>query len=369
MKPLSPLLYIKNNIKNVLPIFISMTIGVSMIYIFSLFSETTIKMITSVSFDIVDKYNIAYTSNDNPLPVPYLKMLENDHPNNTIPVRMNLSGLPYYRGGMGGTTMLTFNIFEEDTQTLLNNYNLRLTKGKLPQNNQYEILVPQEYALQNHLTIGDHIGTDISDEYALQGSYRICGLTQGKVIFAITCQPGSQTKETAENQGILYKIGNSSPTQQNQLTPPTPNDVITLNTDYYTQEYASTLKSMQTLTYTLTAIMILVLSIALGNLNIVLHSNRRQELRILKAIGYPKETLTKKLWTENLLICIGGCLTGITLTTLCVFLLNKFTLIPQGKTIELLSPQGLTASFIMPITVSILSLLPTLMHNTRNNKL
>lgn len=41
MKPLNAFLYLKNNFKKVLPIYLSLLVGVFMIYFYSLFSATT----------------------------------------------------------------------------------------------------------------------------------------------------------------------------------------------------------------------------------------------------------------------------------------------------------------------------------------
>ena len=60
MKPLNPFFYFKRNMKKTLPIFVSVAVGVLMIYIFSLFAATTKKMVEVATFDLTDKYNIVY---------------------------------------------------------------------------------------------------------------------------------------------------------------------------------------------------------------------------------------------------------------------------------------------------------------------
>jgi len=368
MKPLNPLLYIKNNFKSVMSIFFSMTLGVFLIYIFSLFSATTTKMVSVASFDLMDKYNIAYVDNNTILPDQFLRVLENNQ-NNSLAVQMNLSGLAYYRGGMGGTTMLTFNMFEEDTENLLDSFDMELVKGTLPQNDKNEILVPLEYALQNNLSVGDYIGTEVSDEYALQGKYIISGFIQGDVVFALSCQPGGQTKEDVLKRGIMYRVDNLSAVEQKALIDSLPDSVIILSHDYYEEEYSTILTSMQALTYIFTIAMIVILCIALGNLNIVLYSNRRDELKILHSIGFTKGRLLKKLWIENLFVCIGGYIAGIIFTMLVVWLINTYSLIPHGKILELISAQGLITAFTMPIFVSIFSLLPNIISKFKNENL
>lgn len=368
MKPLNPLTYFKQNLKKTLPIFVSVAAGVLLIYMFALFSATTNRMVEVATFDFTDKYNIVYTKDDTSLPQSFGDDLEAMGNGSGIPVQMNLSGLAYYRGGMGGTTILTLNLLETDIQTLLDNFGIELARGTLPLNNQYEMLVPIEYALQNGLDVGDDMGTDVSEEYSLNGKYRICGLTQGDVLFAVTCQPGGMTREQIMSKGVMYGIKGLSAREQEQLISILPENAIAINRGYYEKEVSVTLSSMTILSYILTAVMVVVLSIALGNLNIVLFAGRRDELTILHSIGFTKAALSRKLWTENLLVCTSGYLAGILITMLMVWLLNTFLLIPQGKVLEIINRNGLIMAFALPAFISIFSLLPSLISNFRSMK-
>jgi len=368
MKPLNPFSYLKSNVKKTLPIFVSEAVGVLLIYIFALFAATTNKMVEIATFDVTDKYNIVYTKDGTNLPQSFLNELEDLQDVSVIPVQMNLSGLAYYRGGMGGTTMLTFNLFENDTQAFVDSFGIELAEGAFPQNNQFEMLVPLEFALQNGLVVGDYIGNDVSDEYSFNGKYRICGLIQGDVLFAVTCQPGDNTKEQIMSKGAMYQIDGLSIVEQGQLISTLPENAIAITRDYYQQEFSATLNSMNILTYILTAVMVVILCIALGNLNIVLLANRRDELTILHAIGFTKRKLSQKLWMENLFVCTGGYLAGVLITMLAIWLLNTLLLIPQGKVLEIIDWNGLIIAFALPAIISIFSLLPSLISNFHRMK-
>ncbi len=368
MKPLNPLFYFKRNTKKTFPIFVSVAVGVLLIYIFSLFAATTKKMVEVATFDLTDKYNIVYTKDGTDLPQSFFDELGSAQNRSVIPIQMNFSGLAYYRGGMGGTTILIFNLFEDDTETLLNSFDIELTEGAYPQNNQHEIIVPVEFALQNGLAVGDCIGNDVSDKYSFNGKYRICGLSQGDVLFAVTCEPGGNTKGQIMSKGVMYPIDDLSTTEQGRLIAALPENAIAITRDYYEQELSVTLNSMSVLTYILTAVMVVILCIALGNLNIVLFAGRKDELTILHWVGFTKQKLSKKLWIENLLVCIGGYLVGILITMLAVWLLNTLSLIPQGKVLEIVNMNGLVIAFALPVFISIFSLLPSLISNFRSMK-
>ncbi|MFA9380003.1 MAG: FtsX-like permease family protein [Acetanaerobacterium sp.] len=363
MKPLSPLLYFKRCLKSALPVFISIAVGVFLVYIYALFSATFVKMEDVATFDLMKKYNIAYTSDSQPLPASFLQNVKDADGSGVIAVQMNLPGLPYFRGGMGNASMLTFNIFDDDTARLLESYGVKRVEGALPRNNQNEILVPREYALYNHLAVGDFIGSEVSDKYQFIGKYKICGLTEGPVFFTVVCQPGNETKEQIMDRGVLYPVDHLSTATQKSLLNNLPANVVYKSYDSYKQSLDIIMTAMQSATYFLTGLIIIILCIALGNLNAIVFANRREEFFILNAIGYTKGNLLRRLWGENVLSCVAGYLAGIGSAEFAIWLLNNTVLYSQGQELTLFSLSGLISALAMPIFVSFFSLLPCLLHN------
>jgi putative ABC transport system permease protein len=367
MKPLSPILYFKSNLKSALPIFVSISVGVFLVYFYALFSATSIKMINVASFDLVKKYNIAYTSDSKSLSTSFLKKVKEADGSGVIAVQMDSGNLPYFRGGPGNILMLNFNIFSDDTTRLLKNYGVRLVEGSLPRDNQNEILVPREYALHAHVGVGYSIGTEVSDVYGLLGRYKICGLTEGPVFFTVECQPGKETKEKIMERGVLYPVDHLSAATQKSLLNNMPTDVVYNSYDSYKQSLAITQTAEQSMTYFLTGMIIIILCIALGNINTIMFANRSDEFTILNAIGYTKGNMLRKLWKENVIISLSGYLVGIGLAEFVAWLLNNAVLFSQGEELTLLSLSGMISALAMPIFVSIFSLLPCLLHNFSKN--
>ena len=72
-----------------------------------------------------------------------------------------------------------------------------------------------------------------------------------------------------------------------------PENAIAITHDYYEQELSVTLNSMKRINLYLDCVMVVILCIALGNLNIFLFANRRDELMILHWVGFTKRKLSK----------------------------------------------------------------------------
>ena len=163
----------------------------------------------------------------------------------------------------------------------------------------------------------------------------------------------------------MYRSQPLSVDNQALLLKDLPSNVVTRTRSYFEQEYGATLLSMQSLTYVLTAAMVLVLCIALGNLNAILFANRKNEMMILHSIGYTSGQLSRKLWLENLLVCVCGFLSGILFTTAVVGVVNLLFMQPHGKILEVMNLRGLIAAGAIPVFVSVFSIMPSL-KRTRN---
>lgn len=352
MKLLNSAKFITRNKRKILPIFLSMAVSVFLIYFFSLFGETTKQTIENASVNLTKKV-VLVDSEEALIP----EQIVNGVKKEAIPARFNLRGSAYERGGIGATTIMTFNIYQKDVNRLLELTDTKLKRGTLPSDNKNELLIPIEYAKQNNLTIGDYIGTEISDEYALEGKYRISGLTEGKTPYLIACQLGEKESQEVMKQSFIL------PAQQNQLLSELEkmnNPLITVkDSRFYKEEYETSLNSLSSLVVLLSLIIILVNSVTLRGLYLIQLQNRREELLILNYIGYSRKTLQYKMFKEQLFLCMTGYGIGVLAVTLLIFLYNNLVLYANGKAIELVSAKGLMYSVCLPIIVSLICTLST----------
>jgi putative ABC transport system permease protein len=173
MNPLSTFKYIKNNISKTLPTLIAMMVSVLLIYIFSLVTESTLEMANLVGTNIVSKYTIVSSNNEEPIPKEYLEKITND--NNVgyvIPLISNYGSLQY-SNVFGIMSIDVFNFYEKDISQVFSTLNLKLIEGEIPRLNKNEIIIPKKYALQNKLKTGDYIGSEVSSKYGIKGKFKV----------------------------------------------------------------------------------------------------------------------------------------------------------------------------------------------------
>ena len=359
MNPLSTFKYTKNNFGKTLPTLISMIVGVLLIYIFSLVTKSTLEIIDLTAFNLFSRYTSVCSNNEEEIPKDYLDRInEDNNAGNVIPLIYEKGDLDY-SGIFGEMTIAVFNLYENDISKIVSTLNLKVVEGRLPRENENEILVPRKYMLKNKLKLENYIGSDISNSYSIKGKYKICGITDGPVMIAITSDNKANiSRDIILKHSILFSIKDiKDKALVNYLQKNTPKNLVI--TDYYSikNTLSDIINSLNSLSVVLASIIIFVLCISLGNLNYISFMNRKYEFGVLSAIGYKKSSLYFKLWKETSFVCLVGYILGIILTTITAFIINLAVLEPRGQFIPLWSTSGVIVSFFIPAFVSLLSLI------------
>lgn len=360
VKPLNSTKYINNNLNRVLPLFISMMVGVMLIYFLSLIVKSSYDFEDDMDLNFLQKYTMINITENGNIPENILKEIEGDsNAERIIPYWMS-SGSLNLQNVMSNNSYATLGLFEEDIQYVLDSLNLKLIEGKLPSMKNNEILLHERYAKQKKLKVGDSFGSEVNPEYGLKGSYKISGLIEGPVILAVVCsEVNNIPKDLCAKQFIMFSLKdiNNRSLVDSILSYAPANLAISDLTSAKEMSYKM-LSINNVLFAVLTFFITFVLSISMSNLSYISFMNREDEFQVLSAIGYRRKFLLKKLAKENALVYTAGYFSGILLCILLVYLLNLSLFEPQGKIMPLLSVSGFLTALVIPVIVGIVSLLP-----------
>jgi putative ABC transport system permease protein len=359
MRPLSILKYARNNILKTLPVFISMTVGVFLIYFFTLITLSSKQAIDMVGYSVFTNYTIVHTTDySHSIPEILIDKM-NTHPNTdkVIPLLEDIGNL-HYESVFGFMSFTTLNLYPKDMPEVISNLEMKLLEGSLPGENLHEIAVPKKFAVQNKLSLGDYIGREVDQKYNIAGRYKISGIIDGPSLISITNNNNDNIGyDTALNYSLLLSLkDNTDLSLIHELNAANLNKAMIISGEDVTAEVKQTLVIIDTFAIVLAATIILVLCISLGNLNYITFLNRKYEFGVLSAIGYKKSTLYFKLWKENSLICISGYSAGILLSSLIAYLLNVSVFEPVGKYISIWNFSGAILALLIPAFVSLFSL-------------
>lgn len=360
MKPLNSTKYIKNNFNRVLPLFISMMVGIMLIYFLSLIVKSSYDFEADIDSNFLQKYTMINITENGDIPENILKEIEDNGNTEKVIPFLYSSGSLNLQNVMSNNSYRTLNLFEEDIQYLLDSLDLKLREGKLPSLNRNEILLHERYAKQKKLRVGDSFGSEVNPEYGLKGSYKISGLIKGPVILAVVCDNKNNIpKDLLAKQFIMFSIKDvNDRSLVDSILSDAPSNLAIDNLDAAKEISYKMLSINNVLFAVLTFFITFVLSISMSNLSYISFMNREDEFQVLSAIGYRRKFLLKKLAKENALVYTAGYFSGILLCILLVYLLNLSLFEPQGKVMPLISTSGIFTALVIPIIVGIVSLLP-----------
>jgi putative ABC transport system permease protein len=360
VKPLNSSRYIGNNSKRVLPLFISMMVGVMLIYFLSLIVKSGYDFEEDTDFKFLRKYTMINITENGDIPENILKEIESDSNTEKIVPFLYSSGSLSLKNIMSNNSYRTLNLFQEDIQYVLDSLNLKLIEGKLPSMNKDEILLHERYAKQKKLKVGDSFGSEINPEYGLKGSYKISGLMGGPVVLAVVSDNKNNIpRELLAKKFVMFSIKDVSDRRLVNSILSHANGNLAIGELDSVKEISYKMLSINNVLFAvLTFFITFVLSISMSNLSYISFMNRESEFHLLAAIGYNRRFLLKKLGKENALVYTAGYFSGILLCILLVYLLNLSLFEPQGKLMPLLSVSGIFTALIIPVIVGIVSLFP-----------
>lgn len=359
MKPLDCSTYIKNNHKRVLPSFICTIISVFLVYLFGLLLYGSVDSFYKSSINLVDRGSFIMSNNKGfQIKQEIINEIQNDSNVSEIIPTLGMNNQFNYAAAFGSTGVSSFIIYSEDILNLLKNYNLELVQGTIPKNNMSELLLPIEIATQYKLKVGDYLDNETNDKLSLNKTYKLVGITKGDVWMPIVSDVGTATREEALKYGLFYFFKDKENKELNQkILNYKDKNLVIQEYKSMKEEMKEIISSIDFLYISLSIIILLVLCISLGNLNYIVFQNRKNEFAILSTIGFSKGKLKRKLFKENSIICFAGFIIGIGITTFVGIILNIAVWNLEGKNVPIFRLDSLLVAFIIPIAVSILSMI------------
>ncbi|MCI0804212.1 MAG: ABC transporter permease, partial [Chloroflexi bacterium] len=110
--------------------------------------------------------------------------------------------------------------------------------------------------------------------------------------------------------------------------------------------------NIDTIVWILNAMSIVVMSLALGLLNVIFFMQRGNEFGLLAAIGYTKGILMRRVFLETTVTVSAGWVSGILLSIGIYSVLNAVIFVPQGlEPLTVLTVRVLVFTLPVPITV------------------
>lgn len=359
MKPLGALGYLKNNIKKIFPQFICILISVYFVYLISALFYSALYGEEICGLNFVKRGIIVKSNTENGIPKAVLGMLKgNKAVKKIVPIAGDIGDFNY-KSIFAITTGTTFKLFKEDIKTVVDSFDMKLIKGKFPEADRKEIVIPLSFAKQNGIAIGDRLGKNAEQNVYLDDDYKVVGIIGGPCSFLITCNTETAiSRSKALKGGFIIFL---SYDKQRDITTKLKNigekNIMVYDYGDIKRQVNEVYKSVDTLKFILDGLIIFVLCISVAHINYVIFLNRKKEFAILNLIGYKKREIYIKILKENVLLNLLAFTAGILAAVLTTVILNITIWEPRGEYTVPFKISYISVTVLVPLFVSIVNMI------------
>jgi len=269
---------------------------------------------------------------------------------------------------MGNTNIPIYFVGNErNVEELIKVFNLKLVKGRLPAEGQYEVVLHEKLLKNKNLKVGDYIGSDVDENEFLNGKYLIVGELSGDALTGF----GSKSSRV----DAYLNAGLTLDKPQAILIVPKTNKLEELNYELdkldskeatvYTYSSLERMLNVQigsinTILNIIIFVTVFVLAISVGSLVYIIYLGRSDEFGILYAMGYKRGFIYKRIVGELAFLTTFCWILGFIMSLGMIHLLNLSLLDSKGQTMPLITLQATINTLIIPVMVLICAAFPIL---------
>lgn|GEM_PF-6189072 len=356
LKSLSIFLYLRGNFKKFIPQILVVALGVFLMYFVCINGGG---METQMKNNVLEPYKKLSFIRMNPSAVneqEYInKLKDNKDVDRIIYSKRDLNIRADMLISSNGSPGLF--ISEDDTRYLMKKFDFKLVSGRIPQENN-ELLISSNYAKSRKIKVGSCI--DENTDKSFIGIYKVAGIYDGKSVIAFGHIKNASEVKNNENtivvvpkEGKLNKINDYINSLKNKQI-----DIQDYNSVNYEVEGFFPMFNM--FAFIILAILIVVLTFTIGNMNYIHFFDRVGEFSILDALGYTKLDIFLKLAKEMCIVIVLGFGVGMILSFMGGNIFNGVYCIPKGVPVEIYNKWYVILSSIVPVAVGLFSSIPSI---------
>ena len=355
MKPLSVSKYIKNNKKSYITSIIAIALSIILGYGVECFIESISESSYSSQVKPLEKAFTISRISDKEISLEYVdKLKKSDLVEKLIPTK--ISYVKYSTQGSVSNVRI-FSILPEDREYFMNEYDITLEKGSLPEEGQKEIAIDERVATNNNVSIGDSLGDSkivgiLNSEYFLSLSS-----------YSSTSDEFSRYKDISKddlikNEMVIFPNDDKRDDLDQLIRTFSKKDINYSILSEGIEKYQSGTASSKQILDALFVLIVIVMVVTLSSSKYAQFINRKIEFGILNALGYSRGMLMKRALKEVLIFNLSGFIVGIILGVATSFIVTKAAFTDVGAIGVFISIKGIVISLLTPAFTALFTLIP-----------
>lgn len=272
------------------------------------------------------------------------------------------------QGIFGSEGRPIYYLSETDRQAFADRLGWRLTEGRWPRTGTNEVALTKNILRNRGLEVGGRVGEEADERDWLRGEWLIVGALASD---AVTGGVGDRSyfreryltdpdlpPEVANRPHVLtIRPAEGKDLELEAFLDNLPKgEVGAFHRTEARQELDEELANINMILWILNGISIVVLSLALGLLNVIFFMQRANEFGLLAALGYTKGFLAVRTFLEAVVTVAVGWALGILLSQGIYTVLNATLFDPKGLApLTIMTPRVLLFTTPIPVTVTVFS--------------
>lgn len=356
-KPLSYYIYFKNNKKKTLGMILSIAFSILLIGVIQMFSDNT----SDTYYRDLTKLNYVsiISSTKGSLPKETMESIEN---NSTVD-KLIMVNTYYYNmvNIIGGFSSYTgYYMDQSDIAVLMDRMSMTLNEGNPLKNDDKKIIINSNLARARVKSIGGYMGNEVSNMDYFKGKYEISGIIKSDNIISFIAKSKeniASNNDQFQQYLLLPKEGKLG--EMNSFLKELPKGNTRLLTyEDMLQEKKADEEGINTIFNILIIIIIVVLSVSLGNSSYIHYFQRRKEFGLLKAIGQSGDKIILRMIKEIGISSALGLAVGLLLLLIFKGIGNTFYTYPKGLSLFQINMQLIPKIISIPLFICIFSIIP-----------
>jgi ABC-type lipoprotein release transport system permease subunit len=352
MKPLSCWNFYLNNKKKVIPVIASIAVGIFLLYFLYIIGTAVINTAEAGEPDALKHFTILYPTEEVIAPEVITKIKESDKVEKVIDVGTASTNIKFM--GSGTSTRVLF-MRHADLQDLFNRLELNIKEGRMAENED-EIIMHWRIASNKGYKVGDYIGKDVNEAEQLRGKYKLVGIFDG-----LSQQSFAPIMDENFHGSVCMVFPKEGQIRaMNSFIQELSYDKMHVTSlERIEAIFSKNMKIVYIGSAFIEVLVILVLCITVGNTTYIHFYQRKREFGILRAMGYKRKEIIKKVIVEILNMIVIAFVAGIFSAITVGYILKTVYMDPSGLVVTLFHIKYVLFTSILPIFIFITSLIPT----------
>jgi putative ABC transport system permease protein len=264
----------------------------------------------------------------------------------------------------GTTSFGILAVDDADMTDLLALYDVKINEGRLPRPGSNEMALSEPIAKAKGLSVGSQMGRSIDEAEWVPGVFSVVGILEGDTRLGLVSLEYLSTEDLflGYPEGILVIPRAQQEAAMNTFLTDLPeSEAVSVATyDAVLENVGKEMRNIYTLLAIVNGLTIAIVSLAVGVLNYIYFLHRVPEFAILKALGFSRASLIRRLALEIGSLMSLAWLIGVLLGVAVLAWLSQAVFLSRGLLLLASDPRPILFSLPIPILVSVLGIMALL---------